>query len=149
GLVRYADDWVVFCESEADAETVVEILSEWLRERGPTLSTEKTRIVHPREGLDFLGFNIRHYPAPQTSRPRYKLPIKPSRHAVRRVRQKLRALWREAHRKSLSATLREFTPLIRGWGDYYRTVVARDTFRALDNWMTHRAYRYTRRRHPG
>jgi RNA-directed DNA polymerase len=148
GLVRYADDWVVLCESKADTETVVEILTEWLRERGLTLSTEKTRIVHLKEGFDFLGFNVRHYPAPQTSRSGHKLLIKPSKEAVRQVRQKLRAIWREAHRKSLSATLREFTPLIRGWGNYYRTVVARDTFRALDNWMTHRAYRYTRRRHP-
>jgi hypothetical protein len=39
---------------------------EWLAERGLTLSEEKTRIVHLTEGFDFLGFNIRHYSAPQT-----------------------------------------------------------------------------------
>ena len=75
-VVRYADDFVCFCETKADAERVQSILTEWLKERGLTLSQEKTRIVHLTEGFDFLGFNIRHYPAPQTSRTGWKLLIK-------------------------------------------------------------------------
>src|SRR5438270_9951420 len=67
-IVRYADDFVCFCETREDAERVQGILTEWLKERGLTLSAEKTRIVHLTEGFDFLVFNIRHYPAPQTSR---------------------------------------------------------------------------------
>ena len=63
-VVRYADDFVCFCESREDAEQVPKILVEWLAVRGLTLSEEKTRIVHLTEGFDFLGFNIRHYPAP-------------------------------------------------------------------------------------
>ena len=65
-----------FCETREDAERVQGILTEWLKERGLTLSEEKTRIVHLTEGFDFLGFNIRHYPAPQTSRTGWKLLIK-------------------------------------------------------------------------
>src|SRR5262249_25125351 len=68
-VVRYADDLVVFCESCADAEQVAEqILPAWLSQRGLSLSAEKTRIVHLTEGFDFLGFHVRHYPAPQTTR---------------------------------------------------------------------------------
>jgi RNA-directed DNA polymerase len=66
-VVRYADDFVCFCETREDAERVQGILVEWLKERGLTLSQEKTRIVHLTEGFEFLGFNIRHYPTPQTS----------------------------------------------------------------------------------
>src|SRR6266699_5294803 len=66
-----------FCESREDAEQVQRILVEWLKERGLTLSEEKTRIVHLTEGFDFLGFNVRHYPAPQTARTGWKLLIKP------------------------------------------------------------------------
>jgi RNA-directed DNA polymerase len=63
--VRYADDFVVFCESQEDALHVKdEILPPWLAERGLTLSAEKTRIVHLTEGFDFLGVNVRHYAAP-------------------------------------------------------------------------------------
>src|SRR6266568_5015448 len=67
-LVRYADDFVCFCETKEDAEQVQCILIEWLKERGLTLSPEKTRVVHLTQGFNFLGFNIRHYPAPQTAR---------------------------------------------------------------------------------
>jgi RNA-directed DNA polymerase len=75
-VVRYADDFICFCETREDAEQVQGILMEWLKERGLTLSEEKTRIVHLTEGFDFLGFNIRHYPAPKTSRTGWKLLIK-------------------------------------------------------------------------
>ena len=58
-VVRYADDFVCFCETREDAEQVQGILVAWLKERGLTLSEEKTRIVHLTEGFDFLGF-VRH-----------------------------------------------------------------------------------------
>src|SRR5260221_14692604 len=89
-VVRYADDFVCFCETREDAERVQGILKEWLRERGLTLSEEKTRIVHLTEGFDFLGFNIRHYPAPKTSRTGWKLLIKPSKESVQTMRTKLK-----------------------------------------------------------
>ena len=57
-VVRYADDFVCFCETKEDAEHVQGILIAWLAERGLTLSAEKTRIVHLTVGFDFLGFNI-------------------------------------------------------------------------------------------
>ena len=50
-VVRYADDFVCFCESREDAEQVQRLLEEWLKERGLTLSEEKTRIVHLTEGF--------------------------------------------------------------------------------------------------
>jgi len=56
----------VFCESRADAETVIDILSVWLKERGLTLSPEKTRIVHLSEGFDFLGYTVRHHKVTNT-----------------------------------------------------------------------------------
>ncbi len=58
-VVKYADDFVVLCESEQDAREAKAILTTWLQERGLTFSEEKTRIVHLREGFSFLGF-VRH-----------------------------------------------------------------------------------------
>ena len=95
-VVRYADDFVCFCETREDAEQVQKILVEWLAERGLTLSEEKTRMVHLTEGFDFLGFNIRHYPAPQTSRTGWKLLIKPSKESVQDVQKKLKDQWNKA-----------------------------------------------------
>ena len=65
-VVRYADDFCVFCESLEDAETAKQVLTDWLSERGLTLSAEKTTIVHLTEGLNFLGFHIRLYRASNT-----------------------------------------------------------------------------------
>src|SRR6185312_454138 len=68
-VVRYADDFVVFCTNQEEALRVKDVLlPPWLAARGLTLSPEKTRIVHVAEGFDFLGFNVRHYEAPSTSK---------------------------------------------------------------------------------
>jgi RNA-directed DNA polymerase len=92
-LVRYADDFVIFCETRDDAEIAQETIRAWLGERGLTLSEEKTRIVHLSEGFDFLGFNVRRYRAPQTSRSGWKLLIKPSKTAVKKQMHRLKAEW--------------------------------------------------------
>jgi len=147
-VVRYADDFVCFCESREDAEHVQKILVEWLKERGLTLSEEKTRIVHLSDGFDFLGFNIRHYPAPQTSRTGWKLLIKPSKTSVQDVQRKLKDQWDKAQGTNVQSVLSKLNPIIRGWANYFRTAVAKEIFSKLDSWMYYKADRYTRRMHP-
>jgi RNA-directed DNA polymerase len=147
-VVRYADDWVVFCESRADAEQALTLLSSWLAERGLTLSEEKTRLVHLTDGFDFLGFTIRHYPAPRTSRTGYKLLITPSAASVRKLRKRLRGLWHDLLGQPVDRVIRELNPIIRGWASYYRHSVASETFGKLDHWLFTRQCRYAKRRHP-
>jgi RNA-directed DNA polymerase len=148
-VVRYADDFVVFCESQEDALRVKdEALPAWLAERGLSLSEEKTRIVHLTEGFDFLGFNVRHYRAPRTSRTGYKLLIRPSKKSVSELREKLRTAWLDLRGHNVNAVLWKLNPIIRGWANYNRTVVASATFKKLDAWMTHRTLRYVKRSHP-
>ena len=112
-VVRYADDFVCFCETREDAERVRQILVEWLAERGLTLSEEKTRIAHLTEGFDFLGFNVRHYPAPQTSRTGWKLLIKPSKESVHDVQKKLKDQWHKAQGSNVQSVLAKLNPIIR------------------------------------
>jgi RNA-directed DNA polymerase len=122
-VVRYADDFVVFCESQEDALRVKdEILPGWLAERGLTLSGEKTRVVHLTEGFDFLGFNVRHYHVPRTSRTGFKLLIRPSKRSVSGLREKLREAWRGLNGHSIRAVLARLNPIIRGWANYFRIV---------------------------
>jgi RNA-directed DNA polymerase len=148
-VVRYADDFVVFCESKEDAERVRdEVLPPWLAERGLSLSKEKTRIVHLAEGFDFLGFNVRHYHKPTTTRTGFKLVIKPSRKAVIQKRQELRQLWLGLRGHSIRAVIGKLNPVIRGWANYYRTMVASEVFARMDAWMHRRAMRYAKRTHP-
>jgi RNA-directed DNA polymerase len=148
-VVRYADDFVVFCESQEDATTALHVLTRWLRLRGLTLSAEKTRIVHLSDGFDFLGFNVRHYEASQTSRSGHKLLIKPSKRSVAGLREKLRDTWRQLHGHPVQEALRRLNPTIRGWANYFRTAVSSRMFAKLDRWMLRRCVRYVRRTHPG
>lgn len=147
-MVRYADDAVVFCESRDEAEKARDTLTAWLRERGLILSREKTRIVHLREGFDYLGFNIRHYPAPKTTKSGYKLLIKPSKQVVQALRKKLRETWVQFLGTNVKPAIGRLNPIIRGWANYFRTGVAKRAFRILDRWMFRREVRYAKRTHP-
>jgi len=146
-VVRYADDFVVFCESREDAEKVTDLLRDWLATRGLRLSEEKTRIVHLTEGFDFLGFNVRQYKV-RTTKSGYKLLIKPSKDAVTRFKTKVRAEWMRLRGHSIHEVLKTLTPIVRGWANYYRTVVSKHTYKALDNWMYTRQVQYARFMHP-
>ena len=146
-VVRYADDFIVFCESKEDAETIIGILSDWLAKRGLALSPEKTRIVHLQEGFDFLGYHVRHYKDARTLAG-WKLLITPSKDAVTRVRAKLKEKWLSLKSTPTPAVCKQLNPIIRGWANYHRVKVSTRAFQALDFWMFHRAARWARFRHP-
>src|SRR5215207_9587518 len=116
-LLRYADDWVLFCESEEDAQGARLQAKEWLLKRGLSLSEEKTQIVHLTE-----GFNVRHYPAPKTARSGYKLLIKPSKESVRNFKQRVRLEWMDLKGHNVMEVLKRLNPIVRGWANYFRSV---------------------------
>jgi RNA-directed DNA polymerase len=146
-IVRYADDFVVFCETKDDAEQSVEILKNWMKDRGLTLSDEKTKIVHLTKGFDFLGFNVRHYPVSNT-KTGFKLLIKPSQKTMQNVRNKLRQVWLENKSRNVDYLIDKLNPIIRGIANYLRIGVSSETFSNLDSCMYTREKRYTKRMHP-
>ena len=146
--VRYADDFVVFCKTREDAEKVVEILRDWLAERGLTLSEEKTRIVHLSEGFDFLGFNVRQYRTGRTRTGTVTL-IKPSKKSVKNVRKRLAGIWATAGSRPLRDTILALNAVVRGWSNYHRSAVSAKTFSSLDHWMFQKAYSLVVKRHRG
>jgi RNA-directed DNA polymerase len=106
-LVRYADDLAVLCVSRAQAEQVKAQLAEWLGPRGLAFNEAKTQIVHLSEGFDFLGFNIRRYP-------NGKLPTKPGKDALRRIRQRLSAEVKALRGANADAVTARLNPVITG-----------------------------------
>ena len=140
-LVRYADDLLAFCRTRQHAEQVKQQLAEWLRPRGLGFNAAKTQIVHLNQGCDFLGFNIRRYHG--------KLPlIKPSDHAVRRIRERLRTEMRVLLGSNAASVLHTLTPIVRGWAAYYRIGVSSEVFSALDDYMWKLLYKWIKRTHP-
>jgi len=140
-LVRYADDFVVTGSSKELLETTVKPwVVEFLRERGLSLSEEKTSVVHIEHGFDFLGWNFRKYSE--------KLLIKPSRQNVKAFYAKVR----EIIGSSLSITkyelIRRLNPALRGWAQYHKGVVAKEAFNRMDSQIFWRLMRWGQRRHP-
>jgi RNA-directed DNA polymerase len=146
-VVRYADDFVVFCETQEDAQVAQATLERWLQVRGLSLSENKTKIVHLAQGFDFLGFNIRHY-KDSTTKTGWKLLIKPSQASMQKIRDQLRKIWLEGNGNPVGAVIKKLNPIIRGQANYYRIAVSSQAFHALDRWMYIRAIRFTKRAHP-
>jgi RNA-directed DNA polymerase len=146
-VVRYADDFCVFCETQQDAENAQHILAEWLKQRGLGFSPDKTRIVHLSEGIDFLGTTIRLYATAKRRSGKVVL-LHPSKKAVSKLRKKLREHWLNLNGTNVQAVIDSLNPIIRGWANYHRKQAARRTFKKLDHWMFGRQVRYARRAHP-
>jgi RNA-directed DNA polymerase len=139
-LVRYADDLVAFCHTRQAAELVKARLAAWLTPRGLAFNEDKTRVVTLDEGFDFLGFTIRRY--------RGKLLIKPSKTAVKRIRERLRTELRSLRGANAQAVIARLNPIIRGWSAYYRTAVSSHTFTALDHYLWKLTYKWAKHSHP-
>lgn len=60
-IVRYADDFRIFCKTKRDAEKTKIAIEKWLKDRlRLDISQEKTRIVNTRvRPMEFLGFSIK------------------------------------------------------------------------------------------
>ena len=137
--IRYADDVVVLCHSQQQAGQVKARLAKWLAPRGLAFNEDKTKVVHLSEGFDFPGFNIRRY--------HRKLLIKPSKAAVRRVRERLASEMRTLRGGNAMAVIATLNPVIRGWAAYYRGVVSSRQFAALDHYMWTLTYKWATWRH--
>ena len=146
-LVRYADDFVIFAETRENAEAAKTDIAQWLADRGLGLSQEKTSIRHLTEGFNFLGFNVRQYPVLNT-KTGYKLLIKPSNESVATFKHRVKREWSTLMGHNVDAVLYRLRPVLRGWANYFRTTVSKETFSSIDDWMFFREARWCRKTHP-
>ena len=139
-LIRFADDLVALCHTRDEAQQVKARLAAWLAPRGLTFNEDKTRIVTLDEGFGFLGFTVRRQSG--------KLLIKPSKAALRRIRERLRTEMRALRGANARMVLFRLNPIIRGWAAYYRTVVSSEAFSALDRYLWRLTYKWAKHGHP-
>ena len=141
-LIRYADDFVVTGNSKELLEnTVRPWIEEFLRERGLTLSEEKTRIVQIDQGFDFLGWNFRKYGG--------KLLIKPNQKNVKAFYGKVKEIITTSQSKVPVETLiKRLNPVLKGWAQYHKGTVAKQTFSKVDHLIYWRLTRWGLRTHP-
>jgi RNA-directed DNA polymerase len=109
-------------------------------ERGLEISEEKTRIVSMEEGFDFLSFNLRHYSG--------KLLVKPQKQKVLDFCKKVGKTLKQMQGASSEDVINTLNPLLRGFANYYRGVVSKETFSYIENRVWHYLYKWALRRHP-
>lgn len=144
-LVRYADDFVVLCRTRAAAEAALESIRGILDGLHLTLHPEKTKLVElgvGKEGFDFLGCHFRvmrsHFNG------KSYLFRWPSRRAMKALRAKLRALTsrrRWAGMRDVREVIAQLNPVLRGWGNYFRTGNASQRFVSIDDYVRQRLTR--------
>jgi RNA-directed DNA polymerase len=148
-LVRYADDGVVLCRSQAQASAALEAVGDILASLGLRLHPDKTKVVDlrdGREGLDFLGCHFRARMSgrlwEQRGIVRYYLHRWPSQTALARLRAKVRDRTGR-HRVGIDIrdVIADINPILRGWGNYFRTGNAAAKFRQIDWYVTMRLFR--------
>jgi RNA-directed DNA polymerase len=141
-LVRYADDFVVICRSEAEARVAQRLAGDVLAGLGLELHPEKTKVVdlrEGREGFDFLGC---HFRARVSGRMlergvrRYYLQRWPSQRSMIRVRGKVKAKTGKGRAsQDIREVIADLNPVLRGWGNYFRTGNAAKKFNQIDSYV--------------
>src|SRR3954449_2707626 len=157
-LTRYADDWVVTCESAAEARAAVAAALRILNELSVQLHPQKTRVVHVRQGFEFLGYKIKR--GKQLRLPPRKirsgihageLYAYPREKSIRHFMDQVRALTGRRVPLKTKELIVELNPVLRGWGHHYKRAHVRKLFHRLDGWIVRRirSHRFKRWRNGG
>jgi len=145
-LVRYADDFVVMCGNAKNCEEAQRRIEHVLGRLGLTMHPQKTRRVElrdGREGFDFLGCHLHKRMSgrlwEQKRLRRYYLHRWPSQRAMKRVRARVRELTprRRCH-QDVRSVIAELNPVLRGWGQYFRSGNAATQFLDVDDYVVRR-----------
>ena len=137
-MVRYADDLVILCRSETEAQEAFTRLQEWTHAAELTLHPEKTRIVDATQpgGFDFLGYHFERG---------YRWPSKKS---VKKLKDALRAKTKRSNGHSLDAVITNVNRTTVGWFAYFKHS-HKTTFPRLDKWLRMRLRSILRKRRRG
>ncbi|MFE3892566.1 group II intron reverse transcriptase/maturase [Priestia sp. YIM B13446] len=146
-VIRYADDFVIFCESKKEAESMYENLKSYLAKRGLELAHNKTRVTHISEGFDFLGFNFRQYPTNKEKGRLWKLIIKPSKKSQSKMISKIRDCFKRNQGTNVENLIADLKPIIRGYANYWKTVSSKGVFSKMDHYIWIKTKQFLRRLH--
>jgi RNA-directed DNA polymerase len=133
-MVRYADDFVILCRSEKEAQEALERVRRWTIQEGLTLHPEKTRIVDVRvESFDFLGYRFE-----RNSR-------RPSRKSAAKLQDSIRQRTRTTEGRSMPIILTDLNRRLNGWFNYFRHCT-KGSLAWVDRWVRTRLRGILRRR---
>jgi len=145
-VIRYADDFVILHEDLSIVQKCQEVISEWLKDMGLELKPSKTRVTHTLEdtneekaGFNFLGFHIQQYKTGKYTSSKntsgktlgFKTIIIPSKESQKKHYRKVTEVIEKYQGLSQAALIKRLNPIIRGWCNYFSTVVSQKIFRKI------------------
>jgi RNA-directed DNA polymerase len=139
-MIRYADDLVILCRTQQEAEEALQELRSWTEQAGLKLHPDKTRIVDMGQmgaGIEFLGYHF--------LRTRRRLTRIPRKKSLTKFKSGIRQRTRHCNGESLPCIICDVNAVTRGWFEYFKHSY-RGTFRPLDGWIRMRLRRILRRR---
>lgn len=147
-ITRYADDWLATCKSKEEAHAVLSVAKQVLEKLGVELNTEKTRIVHIKEGFEFLGYKIKRGSRPlQLSANKIRSGVKagglyayPREKSIQHFKEQIRNQTCRKAPVNTQELINQINPVIRGWGLYYCKAHIRKLFNQLDRWIVRRIW---------
>lgn len=143
-MIRYADDSVIVCRTQAEAEAALDLMRQWCEAHGLSLHPEKTRIANLNkadEGFDFLGYHF------QRTR-KDKIKRWPNDKAISKLRQRVRPLTKRTNGHSMETIIGHLNPVLRGWFEYFKQS-NQNTLAEVDGWVRGRLRSILRKRHKG
>ncbi|MEG4535141.1 group II intron reverse transcriptase/maturase [Microcoleus sp. D2_18a_D3] len=162
-LIRYADDFVIM---HKDIDVIIacqKIIADWLSDLGLKLKPSKTKLTHTLNkyngnvGFEFLGFHVQQHKVGnyRSAKSTHGIPlgfktlITPSKHKVKAHLLKIEEVI-DTHKASPQAALiSRLNPIIRGWSNYYSTVVSKETFNKVDSLTYDKLRAWARKRGQG
>jgi RNA-directed DNA polymerase len=134
-MVRYADDFVILCRSEEEAQRALAQVQQWTAQAGLTLHPNKTRVVNAQHtgGFDFLGYHFERG---------YRWPRKQS---AQKLKETIRAKTKRTNGSSLKAIILDVNRTVTGWFEYFKHS-HKTTFPSLDSWVRMRLRSILRKR---
>jgi RNA-directed DNA polymerase len=126
-MVRYADDCVVMCATQHEAERALNRLRELMTARELTLHSEKTKLVDATKpgGFEFLGY---HFEQGKRS---------PRKKSIRKLKDKIRERTRRANGHALHEIISQLNAVLRSWFEYFKHS-RHSVFKPLDGWIRRR-----------
>lgn len=139
-VIVFADDFIITGGSKELLEKEVKpLVVEFLQQRGLTLSEEKTKITHIKDGFDFLGQNVRKLNS--------KILIKPAKKNIKTFLAKVRATIKQSKQAKTENVIRKLNPIIRGWANYHRHTASKQSFNKVDREIFLALWQWAKRRH--
>ena len=150
-MVRYADDLVVLCRTQAQAELAHRWIVATLKGLRLECHPDKTRVVcvaDGSQGFDFLGFHFRYLPSWRNRRRRVAR-CWPSQRAMKSIRARVKEVTAPRARLHLPVEdiVKELNPIVRGWGAYFRRPGASRQLAQIDRYVVRRLELFVRKKH--